>query len=282
MSLSVIIPNAPDRKSPLLSDRSSLCSSPQSVDSENTLISSSSPAHSRSSSLTAVEEDGPTCELDSLNKLPRRSTGVPLTRSYAIDEQNATALFFKEKAIRKPPSKERVFLPPKSEYHIIKHHLKELVPWLLEHRPIGAVPRPTNVAYFPILPKPISLSPGTSRLDHLKLHYGLSTPKRFVLVQTLDGMGEINFRKFLATHEPERPNDSRHFVVLTVFVKSDGAVRLDVPTPRSTLRRELRVHKRLAGIENKEREFVLVTAGVMENERAHYLILVSFRLHVAG
>lgn len=107
------------------------------------------------------------------------------------------------------------------------------------------------------------------------MHYGSDTPKRFVLIQTLDGVGETNYRKFLATHEPERPNDSRHFVALTVFVKTDGPVRLDVPTPRSILRRELRVHKRLAGIESKEREFVLVTAGVMENDRAHYLVLVS-------
>ncbi|RXW13877.1 hypothetical protein EST38_g11979 [Candolleomyces aberdarensis] len=156
---------------------------------------------------------------------------------------------------------------------MLKHHLKELVPWLLEHRPIGTVPCPTNVAYFPFLPKPISLSPGTSKLDHLKLHYGSTTPKRFVLIQTLDGVGETNYRRFLATHEPQHPNDSRHFVALTVFVKSDGPVRLDAPTPRSILRRELRVHKRLAEVERKDREFVLATAGVMENERAHYLIL---------
>jgi hypothetical protein len=186
-----------------------------------------------------------------------------------------------------PKSKSK---PELKHHHFQRHdrqgfktYIKTLFPihQLLDALRKRVVVQSENVLYFPQLSNPIELSTSDYILN-LELRYG-RRKRQFVLVKTLDGLGGQHSRMFLATHN-SRHHDASDFLVLKSFRKMDGPVRLDTTSPRLTLRRELRVFKRLATLKDNVRRFVVGSAGVLENEHAHYVIMVSlfitFRLLV--
>lgn len=148
----------------------------------------------KSKPLTRCHREDTYEDITRLVRLPRKSTGIPLNGSNAIDAHDANATkksLSINRESRWHDSKTKDALPLKNRHNLrLQHHLKELVPWLLERRPIGSVSHPTNLPYSPFLPKPVSLAPWSSKIDRIKLEYDSVCPKRFLPIQPLDGVRE--------------------------------------------------------------------------------------------